>query len=69
MGSSITVVVIALLTVLPGAPLRDPETGSIIGTSPFMDRLIVIISMLFLVAGAVYGKATGTIERQRRHRR
>jgi aminobenzoyl-glutamate transport protein len=56
------IVVIALLTFIPGAPLRDPETGSIIGTSPFMDSLIVIISIVFLVAGACYGKATGTIK-------
>ncbi|MEW6555234.1 MAG: AbgT family transporter [Actinomycetota bacterium] len=56
------IVVIALLTFIPGAPLRDPETGSIIGTSPFMDSLIVIIAIVFLVAGAVYGKATGTIK-------
>ena len=55
-------VVIALLTFIPGAPLRDPETGSIIGTSPFMDSLIVIIAIVFLVAGAVYGKVTGTIK-------
>ncbi len=56
------IVVVALLTFIPGAPLRDPETGSIIGTSPFMDSLIVIISIVFLVAGACYGKATGTIK-------
>ncbi len=56
------IVVIALLTFIPGAPLRDPETGSIIGTSPFMDSLIVIIAIVFLVAGAVYGKVTGTIK-------
>ena len=61
-GILITVVVIALLTFIPGAPLRDPETGSIIGTSPFMDSLIVLISIVFLVAGAFYGKATGTIK-------
>ncbi len=54
--------VVALLTFIPGAPLRDPETGSIIGTSPFMDSLIVIISIVFLVAGACYGKATGTVK-------
>jgi aminobenzoyl-glutamate transport protein len=56
------IVVVALLTFIPGAPLRDPETGSIIGTSPFMDSLIVIISIVFLVAGACYGKATGTVK-------
>lgn len=55
-------VAISLLTFIPGAPLRDPETGSIIGTSPFMDSLVVIIAIVFLVAGAVYGKVTGTIK-------
>jgi aminobenzoyl-glutamate transport protein len=52
---------IVLLTVLPGAPLRDPETGSIIGTSPFMDSLIVIISLLFLAAGLGYARGAGTL--------
>ncbi len=57
----VAVVVVTLLTVLPGAPLRDPETGSIIGTSPFMDSLIVIIALLFLAAGLGYGKGAGTL--------
>ena len=52
---------IVLLTAPPGAPLRDPETGSIIGTSPFMDSLIVIIALLFLAAGLGYGKGAGTL--------
>ena len=38
---------IALLLVPPGAPLRNPETGAIIGDSPFMYSLIVSISALF----------------------
>jgi aminobenzoyl-glutamate transport protein len=53
--------VITLLTVLPNAPLRDPDTGSIIGTSPFMDGLIVIISILFLAAGAGFARGAGTL--------
>jgi len=57
----IAVAVVLLLTLPPGAPLRDPDTGSIIGTSPFMDSLIVIISMLFLAAGLGYGRGAGTI--------
>src|SRR5262245_21516050 len=32
-----------LLTLLPGAPLRNAETGRIIGDSPFMNGLIVFI--------------------------
>lgn len=53
--------VITLLTALPGAPLRDPQTGTIIGTSPFMDSLIVIITVLFLAAGLGYGRGAGTL--------
>lgn len=49
------------LTIPSGAPLRDPETGSIIGTSPFMDSLIVIIALVFLAAGLGYGRGAGTL--------
>ena len=58
----VALVAITLLTVLPGAPLRDPETGSIIGTSPFMDSLIPIISILFLTAGLGFGRGAGTLK-------
>ena len=51
-----------LLTVIPGAPLRNPETDEIIGDSPFMDSLIVIIAMIFLAAGWAYGRGAGTIK-------
>jgi len=57
----LTLVGILLLTLPPGAPLRDPVSGDIIGTSPFMDSLIVIISVLFLAAGMGYGRGAGTI--------
>ncbi len=56
-----TAAVIALLTLPPGAPLRNPETGAIVGNSPFMDSLIILIMLLFLAAGAAYGRAAGTI--------
>jgi aminobenzoyl-glutamate transport protein len=56
------VALILLLTLPPGAPLRDPVTGSIIGTSPFMDSLVVMISLAFFVAGLAYGRATGTVK-------
>jgi aminobenzoyl-glutamate transport protein len=54
-GLLMGVAVVALATLPPGAPLREPETGDIIGTSPFMDSLIFIISLLFLVAGIGFG--------------
>ena len=55
-------VAIALLTAIPGAPLRNPDTGEIIGDSPFMDSLIVIITLIFFAAGLAYGRGAGTIK-------
>jgi aminobenzoyl-glutamate transport protein len=55
-------VVIALLTVIPGAPLRNPDTGRIIGDSPLMDSLIVIIALIFFGAGLAYGHGAGTLK-------
>jgi aminobenzoyl-glutamate transport protein len=52
----------ALLTLPSGAPLRNPETGALIGDSPFMNGLIVAIALLFLVAGAAYGVGAGTFK-------
>lgn len=56
------IVAVALLTALPNAPLRNPQTGSIIGDSPFMDSLIVIIMAIFFAAGMAYGHGAGTIK-------
>lgn len=53
--------VVVLLTVLPDAPLRNPETGAIFNDSPLMDSLIFIITMLFLVAGIGFGLGAKTI--------
>jgi aminobenzoyl-glutamate transport protein len=53
--------VFALLTLLPGAPLRNPETGSLLADSPFMTGLIVFITLLFLAAGWAYGVGAGTM--------
>ena len=52
------IALILLLTLPPGAQLHEPVTGTIIGTSPFMDSLVVMISLAFLVAG----RAAGTIK-------
>jgi aminobenzoyl-glutamate transport protein len=61
-GTLAVIVVIALLTVIPGAPLQDPVTGDVIGDSPFMDSLIVIIALIFFIAGIAYGRGAGTIK-------
>jgi aminobenzoyl-glutamate transport protein len=52
---------IAAITIPSGAPLRNPETGEVIGASPFMDSLIVIIALLFLAAGLGYGRGARTL--------
>jgi aminobenzoyl-glutamate transport protein len=40
------VAVLLLLTLPPGAPLRNPETGAIMGRSPFMDSLVFLIDAI-----------------------
>lgn len=57
-----TLVLFALLTLPPGAPLRNPETGAIVGRSPFMDSLIVVIAAVFLAMGAAYGIGAKTMK-------
>ena len=60
-ATAAVLVAIGLLTVFPDAPLRDPMTGDIIGDSPFMDSLILIITIIFFAAGLAYGRGAGTI--------
>jgi aminobenzoyl-glutamate transport protein len=55
------VVGILLLTLPSGAPLREPETGAIIGATPFMASLIFLITLMFLGAGIAYGIGAKTI--------
>jgi aminobenzoyl-glutamate transport protein len=52
---------VALLTLPPGAPLRHPDSGAIVGNTPFMNSLIVTITAIFLGAGLGYGIGAGTI--------
>jgi aminobenzoyl-glutamate transport protein len=54
-------VVFLLLTLPGGAPLRNPETGELIGNSPFMNGLIALIMLIFLVTGWTYGIGAGTL--------
>jgi aminobenzoyl-glutamate transport protein len=56
-----SIVVVVLLSVFPGAPLRNPETGSLVNDAPLMDSLIVIITLIFLAAGIGYGRGARTL--------
>ena len=63
-GRALTIVlgVFTLLAIPPGAPLRNPETGALIGDSPYMAGLITFVALLFLVTGAAYGAGARTLE-------
>jgi aminobenzoyl-glutamate transport protein len=61
-GTLAVIVVIAALTIPPGAPLRNPVTGSVFDDSPFMAALIVIIMLIFLVAGLCYASGAKTLK-------
>lgn len=61
MGLVAVLVAFALLTLPAGAPLRNPDTGALIGDSPFMNGLIALIMVLFLVTGAAYGIGARTM--------
>jgi len=51
----------AVLTLPAGAPLRNPDTGDLIGSSPFMNGLIALIMVSFLATGTAYGVGARTI--------
>ncbi|WP_407664113.1 AbgT family transporter [Microvirga alba] len=55
------IIFLGLLTLPSGAPLRNPETGAIIGNSPFMNSLIVVIALIFLAMGIGYGIGAKTM--------
>jgi aminobenzoyl-glutamate transport protein len=59
-GLVAVMIVFALLTLPAGAPLRAPKTGELIGNSPFMNGLIAMIMVIFLVTGAAYGYGAKT---------
>lgn len=61
-GWSILVLLILLgLLVVPGnGILRNPENGSVLH-SPFMEGIIFVLLLVFLVPGFVYGVVVGTI--------
>lgn len=49
------------LTIPASGALRNPETGTIIGESPFMASLVFLIMLGFLVTGAAYGYGAKTL--------
>jgi len=56
------IIIILLLLVPQNGPLRNPETGSILEQSPFINGIVTLISLLFLIPGVAYGIASGTVK-------
>ena len=59
--------IVIALALPPGAPLRNPETGLLIGPggSPLLSSVVAFIFVFFLIPGFVYGRAAGTMKNDR----
>ncbi len=63
-GVSVLVLLIIVgIGLLPNGLLRNPETGSIIDKSPFINGIVVILSLFFLVPGVFFGIGSGKIKK------
>lgn len=58
----ITAAIMALLVVPANGVLRNPENGAIL-KSPFMDSIVIVITILFLVPGIAYGYGSGSVKK------
>ena len=54
---------LALLTLPQGSVLRNPETSEILSGSPFIDSLVFIIMLVFLVPGIAYAFGSGSAKK------
>jgi aminobenzoyl-glutamate transport protein len=60
-GFLVVLGLVALMTLIPGGPMRRPE-GQLGGNLPLIDSLLFIITLFFLVSGIAFGKAVGTVK-------
>lgn len=62
----LAIVVFILILLLPkNSFLRNPESGSLVAGSPFMNGIIPIIMLLFFIPSSVYGLCSGIFEGER----
>lgn len=57
----ISIIILAILTIPQNGLLRNAETGSILNDSPLLNGIVLIITILFIIPGIVYGITAGTI--------
>jgi aminobenzoyl-glutamate transport protein len=58
----IFIVAILALVAPANGVLRDPQTHKIIGNTPFINSIVVIIALFFLVPGIAYGVGAGSVK-------
>lgn len=58
----LTLVGIALLVLPQNALLRNQTDGQILGDSPFMTSIVIIVTLLFFFPGVCYGFGAGTVK-------
>ena len=61
--SLLVYIIVIVIGLLPGGMLRNQETGSIINKSLFIDSIVVILSLGFLIPGIFFGIGSGKIKK------
>lgn len=59
------VLLLVLVSVPTGSPMRSPEGALTVSTAPLMQSIVPLIFLLFLLPGTVYGYVSGTVESHR----
>lgn len=55
-------IMVAFMAIPANAVLRHPETGDLIGRSPFMDGLVPLIALFFFFPGVAFGIGSGSVK-------
>lgn len=63
--AAVTVLTVAALTLLPGAPLMDAAKTGLQRLDPFFESMVVLVSLLFFLPGLAYGIASGVVRSDR----
>ena len=59
------IIILTLVALPQGSPLRSPEGSLTAATAPLMQSIVPLIFLFFLIPGVVYGYAAKTIESHR----
>ncbi|NLY21468.1 MAG: AbgT family transporter [Tissierellia bacterium] len=59
------IIIVLVLTIPQNSFFRNPETGGIMPNSPFMDSMVVLLTLLFFIPGVTYGISIGDIKSEK----